>query len=88
MGAVIDIPRGSRNRIEYNYQRGILRLDRVFYASVHYATDYGFAGFAVYRAACSGIWRVPDIGARPARDVREMSADSIVHLGDARAYVI
>jgi inorganic pyrophosphatase len=40
--AVIEIPRGSRNKYEYDHERGIFRLDRVLYSSVHYPTDYGF----------------------------------------------
>ncbi len=40
--AVIEIPRGARNKYEYDDERGIIRLDRVLYSSVHYPTDYGF----------------------------------------------
>ena len=40
--AVVEIPRGSRNKYEYDHERGIFRLDRVLYSSVHYPTDYGF----------------------------------------------
>ncbi|HEY7779195.1 MAG TPA: inorganic diphosphatase [Ktedonobacterales bacterium] len=40
--AVIEIPRGSRNKYEFDHERGIIRLDRVLYSSVHYPTDYGF----------------------------------------------
>src|SRR5262249_54751924 len=40
--AMIEIPRGSRNKYEYDHERDILRLDRVLYSSVHYPTDYGF----------------------------------------------
>ncbi len=39
---VIEIPRGSRNKYEYDHERHIIRLDRVLYSSVHYPTDYGF----------------------------------------------
>src|SRR5713101_4283059 len=39
---IIEIPRGSRNKYEYDHDRGIFRLDRVLYSSVHYPTDYGF----------------------------------------------
>ena len=39
---VIEIPRGSRNKIEWDAARGVFRLDRVLYSSVHYPTDYGF----------------------------------------------
>ncbi len=39
---VIEIPRGSRNKYEFDHERGIFHLDRVLYSSVHYPTDYGF----------------------------------------------
>ena len=38
----IEIPRGSRNKYEYDVKEGVFRLDRVLYSSVHYPTDYGF----------------------------------------------
>jgi inorganic pyrophosphatase len=40
--AFIEIPRGSRNKYEYDQLRGQFLLDRVLYSSVHYPTDYGF----------------------------------------------
>ena len=40
--AFIEIPRGSRNKYEYDEEKGIFMLDRVLYSSVHYPTDYGF----------------------------------------------
>ena len=40
--AFIEIPRGSRNKYEYNEHAGQFFLDRVLYSSVHYPTDYGF----------------------------------------------
>lgn len=40
--AFIEIPRGSRNKYEYDDATGTFRLDRVLYSSVHYPTDYGF----------------------------------------------
>lgn len=39
---IIEIPKGSRNKYEYDDKRGCFRLDRVLYSSVHYPTDYGF----------------------------------------------
>lgn len=39
---IVEIPRGSRNKYEFDHERGIFRLDRVLYSSVHYPTDYGF----------------------------------------------
>jgi inorganic pyrophosphatase len=40
--AFIEIPRGSRNKYEYDEKTGRFMLDRVLYSSVHYPTDYGF----------------------------------------------
>jgi inorganic pyrophosphatase len=40
--AFIEIPRGSRNKYEYDQSSGRFVLDRVLYSSVHYPTDYGF----------------------------------------------
>lgn len=40
--AFIEIPRGSRNKYEYDEKNGRFLLDRVLYSSVHYPTDYGF----------------------------------------------
>jgi inorganic pyrophosphatase len=40
--AFIEIPRGSRNKYEFDEELGRLVLDRVLYSSVHYPTDYGF----------------------------------------------
>ncbi len=40
--AMIEIPRGSRNKYEFDERLGHMKLDRVLYSSVHYPTDYGF----------------------------------------------
>lgn len=40
--AFIEIPRGSRNKYEWDESLQGFRLDRVLYSSVHYPTDYGF----------------------------------------------
>ena len=40
--AFIEIPRGSRNKYEYDEDAGVWKLDRVLYSSVHYPTDYGW----------------------------------------------
>src|SRR5690242_11479982 len=42
VNAIIEIPRGSRNKIEYNPSLGIFQLDRVLYSAVHYPYSYGF----------------------------------------------
>ncbi len=40
--ALVEIPKGSRNKYELDHKRDILFLDRVLFSSVHYPTDYGF----------------------------------------------
>jgi inorganic pyrophosphatase len=40
--AVVEFPKGSRNKYEFDHTTGSIRLDRVLYSSVHYPTDYGF----------------------------------------------
>jgi inorganic pyrophosphatase len=39
--AIIEIPRGSRNKYELDEETGRIRLDRVLHSSVHFPTDYG-----------------------------------------------
>jgi len=39
---VVEIPKGSRNKYEYDHERGALVLDRFLFSSVVYPTDYGF----------------------------------------------
>lgn len=39
---LVEIPRGSQNKYEYDFERKAIRLDRILYSSVHYPTDYGF----------------------------------------------
>ncbi len=39
---MVEIPRGTRNKYEYDHQRGGIRLERYLMASMVYPTDYGF----------------------------------------------
>jgi inorganic pyrophosphatase len=39
---LVEIPRGSRNKYEWDEKRGALRLDRRLFSSVVYPGDYGF----------------------------------------------
>jgi inorganic pyrophosphatase len=39
---VVEIPRGSRNKYEYDEEAGVFRLDRVLSSAVFYNFDYGF----------------------------------------------
>ncbi len=40
--AVIEIPKGSKNKYELDKETGFLILDRVLYTSTHYPANYGF----------------------------------------------
>ena len=40
--AVIEVPKGSKNKYELDKETGLLRLDRVLYSAVHYPANYGF----------------------------------------------
>src|SRR5215467_9458333 len=40
--AVIEIPKGSKNKYELDKETGFLRLDRVLFSAVHYPANYGF----------------------------------------------
>jgi len=37
--AVIEIPKGSRNKYELDKESGLFKLDRVLYSAVHYPGD-------------------------------------------------
>jgi inorganic pyrophosphatase len=39
---VVEIPRGSRNKYEYDHQRHVIRLDRRLFSATVYPADYGF----------------------------------------------
>jgi inorganic pyrophosphatase len=39
---VIEVPRGSANKYEYDKELGVIKLDRVLYAAMQYPGDYGF----------------------------------------------
>jgi inorganic pyrophosphatase len=39
---VVEIPKGSRNKYEFDPQLGRFKLDRLLFSSVVYPTDYGY----------------------------------------------
>lgn len=39
---IIEIPKGSRNKYEYDKERNVIKFDRMLFSSVQYPTDYGF----------------------------------------------
>jgi len=38
----VEVPKGSRNKYEYDEKRGVMRLDRHLFSSVVFPSDYGF----------------------------------------------
>ncbi|MEM5793573.1 MAG: inorganic diphosphatase [Candidatus Aenigmatarchaeota archaeon] len=42
VNVVIEIPKGSVNKYEYDNEKGVFRLDRVLHSAVFYPADYGF----------------------------------------------
>ena len=39
---LIEIPRGSRNKYEFDHSNGRIRLDRTLFTATQYPADYGF----------------------------------------------
>lgn len=39
---IVEIPKNSSNKIEYDGELGLFRLDRALYSPMHYPGDYGF----------------------------------------------
>jgi inorganic pyrophosphatase len=39
---IVEIPKGSTNKYEYDGRLGLFRLDRALYSPMHYPGDYGF----------------------------------------------
>ncbi|HYZ85076.1 MAG TPA: inorganic diphosphatase [Bryobacteraceae bacterium] len=39
---IVEIPKGSTNKYEYDVKTGCFRLDRALYSPMHYPGDYGF----------------------------------------------
>ena len=40
--AVVEIPKGSKNKYELDKETGFLKLDRILYTATHYPSNYGF----------------------------------------------
>ena len=65
---VIEIPKGSRNKYEWDHELGVITLDRFLFSSVVYPTDYGFIqgtltekGSALDAMVCVGAPTFPGI---------------------------
>ncbi len=42
LSVMIEIPKGCRNKYEYDKKNKVFRFDRMLYSAVHYPSDYGF----------------------------------------------
>jgi inorganic pyrophosphatase len=42
VNVLVEVPKDSQNKYEYDEDLGMIVLDRALYSSVHYPTDYGF----------------------------------------------
>lgn len=42
VNVIIEIPKGSHNKYEFDEKLGLIKLDRVLHSPVYYPTDYGF----------------------------------------------
>jgi inorganic pyrophosphatase len=40
--AIVEVPKGCRNKYEFDKATGRIKLDRVLFSSVHYPADYGY----------------------------------------------
>jgi len=39
---IVEVPKGSRNKYEYDSESKRIKLDRVLFSAVHYPADYGY----------------------------------------------
>ena len=42
INVVVEIPKNSHNKYEFDDKTGVFKLDRVLYFPIHYPADYGF----------------------------------------------
>lgn len=42
ISVMVEIPKGSRNKYEYDKEKKVFRFDRMLFSAVHYPSDYGF----------------------------------------------
>lgn len=39
---IVEVPKGCRNKYEYDHESGRIKLNRVLFSAVHYPADYGY----------------------------------------------
>jgi inorganic pyrophosphatase len=42
VNVMVEIPKGSRNKYEYDTKRKLIKFDRMLFSAMHYPSDYGF----------------------------------------------
>ena len=42
INVIVEIPKGSMNKYEYDKKHNMIKLDRVLFSPFHYPGDYGF----------------------------------------------
>lgn len=42
VNVMVEIPKGSRNKYEYDVKRQVIKFDRMLFSAMHYPSDYGF----------------------------------------------
>ena len=42
VSVMVEIPKGSRNKYEFDRERNAFKYDRMLFSAVHYPSDYGF----------------------------------------------
>ncbi|MFZ5434530.1 MAG: inorganic diphosphatase [Calditrichota bacterium] len=42
VSCIVEIPKGSQNKYEYDKESGLMKLDRPLFSPMHYPGDYGF----------------------------------------------
>lgn len=42
VGVIVEVPKGCRNKYEYDRASGRIKLNRVLFSAVHYPADYGY----------------------------------------------
>lgn len=42
VSVVVEVPKGSKNKYEYDRRKVRIKLDRVLFSAVHYPADYGY----------------------------------------------
>lgn len=42
LNVIVEIPKGSRNKYEYDKEKRMFKLDRMLFSATHYPADYGY----------------------------------------------